>query len=101
MEEPQTSLHDAVRQVRAAGTEPHVMVPDFHDVPLQLRWKRHASSLTDALRGSVLRDADLHVTRKEHTRATDTNEMLERAANDDQFIDVVQMFLLRRAKMGL
>ncbi len=89
----QTLLHDAVAQARRAGTKPQVMVPDFHDIPLRLGWKRRARSLTDELRGAVLHDADRHATRKARARAAGTNEMWEGAANDDQFIDAVQLFL--------
>jgi hypothetical protein len=93
-------LHDAVKQARVAGVKSQVSVPDFHGVLLRLGWKRRARSLTDALRGAVLRDADHHVTRKARARAAGTDEMWEGAANDDQFIDAVQLFLDQTGKYG-
>jgi hypothetical protein len=96
----QTLLRDAVTQARRARTKPQVMVPDFHGIPLRLGWKRRSRSLTDALRGAVLQDADRHATRKARARAAGTSEMLEGAANDDQFIDAVQLFLDQTGKYG-
>lgn len=94
----QTLLHDAVAQARRAGTKPQVLVPDFHDIPLRPGWKRRSRSLTDALRGAVLHDADRHATRKARARAAGSDEMWEGAANDDQFIDAVQLFLAQAGR---
>lgn len=96
----QNLLHDAVAQTRRAGINPQVMVPDFHDIPLRLGWKRRARSLTDALRGAVLHDADRHATRKARARAAGSDEMWKDAANDDQFIDAVQLFLGQTGRYG-
>ncbi|MES3046701.1 hypothetical protein [Sphingomonas faeni] len=96
----QTLLHDAVAQARRAGIKPQVMVPDFHDIPLRPGWKRRSRSLTDALRGAVLHDADRHATRKARARAAGSDEMWKGAANDDQFIDAVQLFLDQTGRYG-
>ncbi len=94
-------LHDAVKQARMAGIKPKASVPDFHDVPLLLGWKGRSRALVDALRGAVLLDADRHSARKSRARAAVTDEMLEGAANDDQFIDAVQLFLAQTCRSGL
>lgn len=91
-------LHDAVTLARTAEISLHVVVPDFDDIPLRPGWKRRVRSLTDALRCAVLRDADLHATRKARARAAGTDEMWQGAANDDQFIDAVQLFLAQTGR---
>jgi hypothetical protein len=96
----QNVLHDAVTRARVAGTKPQVSVPDFHDVPLRLGWKGRARSLTDALRGAVLQDADHHSVGKSRARVAGASKMSEFVAHDDLFIDAVQLFLAQTGKYG-
>jgi hypothetical protein len=95
-----TVLRDAVTHARKAGNKPQVIVPDFYDIPLLLGWKGRSRALVDALRGAVLMDPDRHSARRSRARAAGSDEMLEGAANDDQFIDAVQLFLAQTCRSG-
>ncbi len=94
----ETLLRDAVAYARAAGTEPHVIVPEFPARTLTPGWKGRSRSLVDALRCAILRDSDRHSVRKSRARVAYGGEMLIGAASDDQFIDAVQRFFTQAGR---
>jgi len=93
-------LRDTVTRAREKGTRPRLMVPDFGDLPLLPGWKSRSRVIADALRGAVLRDVDRHSVRQSRARTAGTDEMMDGAAHDDQFIDAVQMFLAQTSRFG-
>jgi hypothetical protein len=93
-------LRDTVARARQTGAKPQLMVPDFDDLPLLPGWKSRSRDIADALRGAVLRDVDRHSVRQSRARAVGTDEMMDGAAHDDQFIDAVQLFLARAGRYG-
>ena len=93
-------LHDTVARARQTGAQPRLMVPDFDDLALLAGWKSRSRDIADALRGAVLWDVDRHSVRQSRARAAGTDEMMDGAAHDDQFIDAVRVFFTRAGRYG-
>jgi len=93
-------LHDTVARARQSGAKPRLLMPDFDDLPLLPGWKSRSRDIADALRGAVLRDTDRHSVRQSRARDAGTDEMMDGAAHDDQFIAAVRVFLARAGRYG-